>query len=74
MTTREVGANGLIRVGGTDIQISTAISGWSVGLCPLDGSTTQAWFGNPLLGHLDPKTLSHPTCVTSKDQHVLPMS
>jgi len=28
MTTRKVSANGLIRVGGTDIQISTAISGW----------------------------------------------
>jgi len=56
MTTRKVSSNGLIRVGGIHIAISTALRGWSVGLCPIDENTTQVWFGNLLLGHLDPKT------------------
>ena len=56
MATRKVSSNGLIRIGGMGIPISTALIGWSVGLCPIDENTTQVWFGNLLLGHLDPKT------------------
>ena len=56
MITRKVSKNGLIRVGGIPIAISTALRGWSVGLCPIDENTTQVWLGNLLLGHLDPQT------------------
>jgi putative transposase len=56
MTTGKASKNGLIRVGGIPIAISTALRGWSVGLCPIDENTTRVWFGNLLLGHLDPQT------------------
>ena len=56
MASRKVSRNGLTRVGGIPIAISTALRGWSVGLCPIDENTTQVWFGNLLLGHLDPQT------------------
>lgn len=60
MQKRKVGRrSGQISHLGHQIMLSTALSGWEVGLAPqADGEHIEVWFAALLLGHLDPKTVS----------------
>jgi hypothetical protein len=59
MDTRRIhSATGTIGYQGQRIRISTALTGWSVGLAPQENGLIEVWFANLLLGHLDPQTLS----------------
>ena len=58
METRKVVKGGRICFEGEPIGISTAISGWNVGLNPCDYDLYEVWFAELLLGHLDPRTSS----------------
>lgn len=60
MATRRVNARlGCISHGGESIAISSALGGWSVGLCPcLDQDLQEVWFSRLLVGHLDETTAS----------------
>jgi len=63
MATRRVHERqGYISLGKERIAISTALGGWSVGLCPCpDQDLQEVWFSQLLVGHLDEKTASfHP--------------
>lgn len=60
MTTRRVNErHGCISHGGEMISISSALGGWSVGLCPCpDQDLQEVWFSRLLVGHLDETTAS----------------
>ena len=59
METRRVNRrNGQIVYGQEQIQISTAVGGWSVGLSAREDGLREVWFSRLLLGHLDPTTAS----------------
>jgi putative transposase len=60
MDTRRVHErNGCISHGNERIAISSALGGWSVGLCPCpDQDLQEVWFSRLLVGHLDEKTAS----------------
>ena len=60
MTTRRVNERqGYISHGGEMVSISSALGGWSVGLCPCqDSDFLEVWFSRLLVGHLDEKTAS----------------
>jgi transposase InsO family protein len=58
METRRVRATGEIRHAGNSIFISTALSGWSVGLEPSEEDKFSVHFGRLLLGQYDEATLS----------------
>ena len=59
---------GCIRYGGELIQISTALSGWSVGLSPLPNGLIEVWFAELLVGHIDPKTSSFVAIRPDRDE------
>jgi len=50
---RKVNTVGVIRIHGRSIGISTALSGWDVGLKPTGLSRYSVWFGPLCLGELD---------------------
>lgn len=60
MATRRVNErHGCISHGGEMISISSALGGWSVGLCPCpDQDLQEVWFSRLLVGHLDETTAS----------------
>ena len=60
MATRRVHEqHGCICHGNERIAISSALGGWSVGLCPCpDQDLQEVWFSRLLVGHLDEKTAS----------------
>jgi putative transposase len=57
MAVRRVDQIGEISIDGESIFLSTALSGWSVGLKKeIDGNQFEVWFGSLLLGYLDLQT------------------
>ncbi len=57
MLSRRVQVTGTIRYQGEFIAISTVLRGWSVGLAPKqEDALLEVWFGNYLIGHIDPET------------------
>jgi putative transposase len=58
METRRVQSRGHIRVKGQAVFISTALSGWTVGLEPFEQSKFNLYFGPLLLGQYDARTAS----------------
>ncbi len=60
MDTRRVGhGTGCIRLQGEPILLSTALSGWSVGLAPTpDDLLFDVWFARLPIGQINPKTAS----------------
>jgi transposase InsO family protein len=60
MATRRVHErHGCICHGNERIPISSALGGWSVGLCPCpDEDLQEVWFSRMLVGHLEEKTAS----------------
>jgi transposase InsO family protein len=55
---RIISTTGTIGYQGQKILISTALTGWSVGLAPQENGLLEVWFASLLLGHLDPQTMS----------------
>jgi len=53
MYSRRVSKHGKVKWQGVQIAISSSLKGWSVGLKPIDGAKTEAWFGRLLLGWID---------------------
>jgi putative transposase len=58
METRRVAQSGNIGYRRDYIRISTALSGWDVGLAPRQDGVVEVWFTRLLLGHIDPQTSS----------------
>ena len=54
MCPRRVSAGGAIKFDGQSLFLSTALSGWSVGLKPIAHDRLEVWFGRLLLGEIDP--------------------
>ncbi len=68
MEARRVQSTGCIRLGKQPIFISTALSGWSVGLEPAELGKFNVHFGQLLLGQYDESTLSfEPSEARAKD-------
>jgi putative transposase len=53
MCVRRVSAKGAIKVDNQRFFLSTALSGWDVGLKPLAQDRLEVWFGRLLLGEID---------------------
>jgi putative transposase len=53
MCPRRVGKDGLIKLDGEALFLSTALAGWSVGLKPITQELMEVWFGRLLLGQVD---------------------
>lgn len=51
-------SNGQIVYRGEALTVSTALGGWEVGLAPRVDGLVEVWFGNLLIGHVDPRTSS----------------
>jgi putative transposase len=58
MATRKVNNQGAIGYDGVKLFIGTSVTGWSVGLKPLENGQLEVWFGRLLLGWIDPATES----------------
>jgi hypothetical protein len=58
MCARRVGNQGMIRLDGQRIFLSTSLAGWSVGLKPIAPDLVEVWFGRLLLGQVDLTTSS----------------
>jgi putative transposase len=58
MRSRRVDGKGMVKVDGTRIALSAALSGWSVGLKACGRSAYEVHFGKLLIGHLDVSTAS----------------
>ena len=59
METRRVNrTTGAIWYRHEEIDISTTLGGWSVGLSPREDDLIEVWFSKLLLGHLDSTTAS----------------
>jgi transposase InsO family protein len=58
MCPRRVSKDGLIKLDGELLFLSTALAGWSVGLKPIDSELMEVWFGRLLLGQVDLTTSS----------------
>jgi transposase InsO family protein len=58
LDTRKVSQHGDIKWERTPLFITTSLAGWSVGLKPAERGLLEAWFGNLLLGWIDPATHS----------------
>jgi transposase InsO family protein len=56
METRQVSKVGTIGYRGHQLQISTALCGWQVGLARRQDGLVEVWFARLLLGHIDPWT------------------
>jgi putative transposase len=80
MCTRRVASDGIIKVDGYPLFLTTALGGWNVGLKPITQERLEVWFGRLLLGEIDlsasnfiradirpNKTANHqPKCVTNE--------
>jgi transposase InsO family protein len=53
MCPRRVSNDGLIKLDGEPLFLSTALAGWSVGLKPIAAELMEVWFGRLLLGQVD---------------------
>jgi transposase InsO family protein len=53
MCTRRVGSDGVIKVDGHPLFLTTALAGWNVGLKPTAQERLEVWFGRLLLGEID---------------------
>ena len=53
MCARRVSKDGLIKLDGEPLFLSTALAGWSVGLKPINTELMEVWFGRLLLGQVD---------------------
>ena len=53
MCPRRVTKDGLIKLDGEPLFLSTALAGWSVGLKPIGSELMEVWFGRLLLGQVD---------------------
>src|SRR5437870_7777619 len=53
MCPRRVSTSGAIKFDGQSLLLSSALTGWSVGLKPLIADRLQVWFGRLLLGEID---------------------
>ena len=53
MCARRVSKDGLIKLDGEPLFLSTALAGWSVGLKPINTQLMEVWFGRLLLGQVD---------------------
>jgi len=53
MCSRRVSKDGLIKLEGERLFLSTALAGWSVGLKPVRAELMEVWFGRLLLGQVD---------------------
>ena len=53
MCNRRVGNQGMIRLDGQRLFLSTSLAGWSVGLKPVAPQLLEVWFGRLLLGQVD---------------------
>ncbi len=53
MCVRRVNPRGMISLDGEALFLSTALSGWSVGLKPIAADLMEVWFGRLLLGQVD---------------------
>jgi len=58
MCPRRVSPRGIISCDGQKLFLSTALSGWSVGLKPIGADLMEVWFGRLLLGQVDLTTSS----------------
>jgi transposase InsO family protein len=58
MCQRRVSADGMIKLDGHPLFLSTALAGWSVGLKPVSPDRMELWFGRLLLGQVDLATSS----------------
>jgi putative transposase len=58
MCVRQVGNDGLIKLDGQPLFLSTALAGWSVGLKPVRADVMEVWFGRLLLGQVELATSS----------------
>ena len=53
MCPRRVTKDGLIKLDGEPLFLSTALAGWSVGLKPIASELMEVWFGRLFLGQVD---------------------
>ena len=53
MCSRRVSKQGVIKLDGEPLFLSTALAGWSVGLKPVAAKLMEVWFGRLLLGQVD---------------------
>jgi transposase InsO family protein len=53
MCPRRVSKDGLIKLDGEVLFLSSALAGWSVGLKPITPELMEVWFGRLLLGQVD---------------------
>ena len=58
MQSRRVTTTGCIGYAGVVYQISTTLTGWSVGVAPQEDGQVEVWFSKLLLGHIDPSSES----------------
>ena len=58
MQSRRVNGVGHVGYKNAIYRISTALTGWSVGLSPREDGLVEVWFSRLLLGHIDPATES----------------
>jgi putative transposase len=58
MCTRRVSRQGLIKLDGEALFLSSALAGWSIGLKPIAADLMEVWFGRLLLGQVDLTTSS----------------
>ena len=53
MCPRRVSKDGVIKLDGESLFLSTALAGWCVGLKPIETELMEVWFGRLLLGQVD---------------------
>ena len=53
MCSQRVSAQGIIKLDGQTLFLSSALAGWSVGLKPITEQRMEVWFGPLLLGEVD---------------------
>jgi putative transposase len=58
MCARRVRSDGMIKLDGQPLFLTTALAGWSVGLKPIAPDLMETWFGRLLLGQVDLATSS----------------
>ena len=54
MATRRVGSRGNIRIEGKQVFLTTALTGWNVGLKPAAEGLWEVYFAKLLIGHIEP--------------------
>ena len=54
MATRQVGSRGNIRIDGKQVFLTTALTGWNVGLKPATNGLWEVYFAQLLIGHIEP--------------------